>query len=287
LEQDHSKFSQAVVPALVAIIDADATRAMAADAERLYPLYVWQVATVLGRTTDASLRTAVTPALAKLAAKSPVLQSDVTAYAEATSDLIRWRRITAKALARKKRQDTPAIETIFASAAVPTDGAAAWTAGVLSAPAPNLVPTISKLVGQEVLISDVLNTPAGRAASPYRSRMFASMPSVSDTLKRYLPTLEYDLLIAQNAPALSLEAAEVLYNAAEGNLAAAGGKVENATLLGFVPHFAAMPPACQGSVRFTGLQDEKQPDVPARQVLIQYELKPTWLHFDLFYIPMQ
>ncbi len=168
LTSQHARFSAEVATAIAALIEADAARADASAARGMLAAYLDQVAQLVALSGDDSLESAVGPALAKLATKSPELAAEVEAYRKATTDVLRWRRRTAEASARARKGEFSPIHEEFFRAVQATDstpglvpaGAVDTSRAEFTGPVPSIMgPAAEKLMGRQVSLADLVGLP--------------------------------------------------------------------------------------------------------------------------------
>lgn len=291
LETSHQKFNAAILPALAALVDADAARPGPTDAG-LYTQYLEVLAAVVPMCPAGSVGDAFRPALSRLAAKNPEFAAYVENYRAATSDLLRWRRRTAQAFAAGAMQKSQPLAQAVTTACGPDGPSPGMIDGSLQkglrmkAAIPILLAGVKRLVDQDVYVQNVLGQGAapGAAASGYDQRVMAVMPPLAKLLSGYYPILQYDLLVTDRLPPLTLEATVALQQAEHGDAVAVGGKVTELTLDGYATFFTGQKDFAGGGVRLGPLPADEMPDDTNRQLVMTCKLQPVWLQSELFFI---
>ncbi|NQT16976.1 MAG: hypothetical protein HQ582_29735 [Planctomycetes bacterium] len=298
LTSQHARFSAEVGGAVAALIEADAARADASAARGMLAAYLEQVAQLVALSGDDSLESAVGPVLEKLATKSPELAAEVEAYRKATTDVLRWRRRTAEASARARKDEFPPIQAEFFRAVQATDstpglvpaGAVDTSRAEFSGPVPSIMgPAAEKLMGRRVSLADLVGLPTKSriTIARYGKRSYARF-SVPDALAARFAertaALERDLLVSESAPPLTLEAAVALARARRGDLAAAGGEITGVTLESLVTRFATLSSAGRTLIPLGPLPQESGWRDVLRQAVMQFEIEPAWVRHECFFV---
>ena len=294
----HHRFNVAVTTSLVAIIEADAQSASPADAEKIYPDHLREIAAMAALHADPGLGDTLRPALDKLAAKSPKLSADVAAYRAATDDLLRWRRRTAAAYARMKDQDYPDLEKKFWQAAGP-EGAAFGVApargddrqlgAILANAAPDVISSAqAALLKQKVAASGILGPrgqTAGLASSGPLGATYARI-ALADSQAAAVAALSADLLAGQ-LPPLTLEAALALEKAQRNDARRIGGEIAGLEINALNAKFTRLGDDDWGLVRLGPLSDRQSILSQAKKlVLVACDITPAWIEHDYYFVEL-
>ncbi|NQT36223.1 MAG: hypothetical protein HQ581_01970 [Planctomycetes bacterium] len=296
LAAGYTEFCGQMALALAELIDADAARVSAAEVRPLYTAYLQRLAPLVSLAPDDSLRRAVTPALERLAAKSPPLAGEVAAYRNATSDLLRWRqRIAASQASQWRKGYLPLAEQfVKASRKIGT------TQGLVSSPQLTNVcaeftvpvpavmqPAVAGLMGQPVTLDGLVGfrPDAQMATTRYQARTCAMISLPGDVIATQVRQLEADLMVGPNAPPLTLEAAEALATAARGDLTAAGGTIVGTYLEAISTRFATLGSGGRLLVPLGSLPRELNRE-PLQQVLMRFTVKPAWISHRYFFVKL-
>lgn len=295
---EQRSFNAAMCAGLSGIIDADATRAGSDEAESLYPQYVQEIGTLSALSNDSTLEKSATPALTRLAEKSPRLKSDVSAYESATTDLLRWRRRTAAAYVRRHATNYPPLEEHIWQANGGQDGTKLSLArrsqdqarlgnGLQKSTLDVLDLLVPVLIKKKVTVLDLLAPRDERAWSIGASQgfSFARLPARQD-YTRAVGHLSADLLVSPTLPPLSLESAEALEGARRGDLEAAGGEVTEIGFHAMIPLLNRIVDEEWGLARLAPLP-QFSPELQVRQwVFLRCDLQPAWLQNRYFYLDL-
>ncbi|MCL4201558.1 MAG: hypothetical protein KJ000_03635 [Pirellulaceae bacterium] len=287
----YAAFSAQMVSSLTSIVAADAQRATDSEASQLYPQYLTVLGTVLPRMADDKLETAVGASLEQLAAKSPELANQVTAYRAATGELLRWReRVAEEEAAARNGQfppSTPVLEQAFGSRdgyrglVVPQQ--VGFEEARLFGHCPEaLIGARDQIVGRTLQVGDIAalsGVPMGVAK--YAQRHYATLPA--PVLTEAIDSLQQDLLVSDQTPPLSLAATVAIASARQGDYLAAGGTVQAVYIEGLVPRFAVLPPAALPMTRLGALESIKNEGAILPHVLVRLQLVPSWIRHRYFF----
>jgi hypothetical protein len=287
----YRDFCDQMVSGLAGIVAADAHRATAGEAAQLYPQYLTVLGKMLPRMADDRLETAVGSALEQLAAKSPELASQVTAYRAATDELLRWReRVAEEEAGAHDGQfpvSTPVLEQAFGSRTgyrglvVPQQ--TGFDEARLFGHCPEvLIGGADQIVGRSVRVGDIAALQGGQmGVAMYAHRHYATLPL--PVLAEAVESLQRDLLASEQAPPLSLAATVALASARQGDYRAAGGTVQTVYIEGLVPRFAVLPPAALPMTRLGPLEAIRNEGVVISHVLVRLQLVPAWIRHRYFF----
>lgn len=298
LVEAQSRFSAEIGPALAELIEADAARSDASQARELLVAYLERLAPLVALSANDSLADAVASPLAKLAAKSPELAEEVGDYRTATADVLRWRRRTAAAYARARGAEFPPIHQRYLSAFRTTDSTAGFlpanavdTSGAeFATPVPDVMRRASEqLIGSRASLEDLVGLPTTPriTVAHYHHRGYAQFSVTDELADRFageVTALEADLLVNPSAPPLTLEAAVALFRARRGDLAAAGGEIVGISAEPLVTRFATLSTAGRSLVPLGPLPTEPNTTRALFQVVVQFEIRPTWLAHEYFFV---
>ena len=291
--KNYSTRFLAVVDQLVA---AEAQRATADEAPNLYAEYVKALALTSARTDNSQFAAALQASLNKLAAKSPAFANEAAGYAEATDELLRWRRRAAESFAKSQSAKFPAVSTVLQPALTsksPYIGLFQETGPDVEIPqifssAPNiLTPAVPKIVGQSALLTGGRGLAGGKSSvTTMQSRTYGTLKSTRAAIEAQLQGLRGDLFVTDAAGPLSLNAAMAIQSADAGDFDAAGGQLTGLHLEGFVTRLITLPDVVWplvplGRVPVTPARDHTVS--PLTQAVIRVELQPTWVQHRAFF----
>jgi len=298
LVEAQSRFSAEIGPALAELIEGDAARSDASQARGLLVAYLERLAPLVGLSADDSLADAVASPLEKLAAKSLELAAEVEAYRAATSDVLRWRRRTATAYARARRAEFRPIRQQYLEAFRAANSRPGFVAAnavdtsraEFSTPVPGVMRRASEqLIGSRAFLEDLVGLPTTPriTVARYHQRGYArfSVPDeLAEPFAREVASLEADLLVNPSAPPLTLEAAVALFRGRRGDLAAAGGEIVGVSVEPLVTRFATLSAAGRSLAPLGPLPAEPGTTRAMHQVVVQFEIRPTWLAHECFFV---
>ena len=290
------QFTASVEQAIAQAIDADAQRASAEDAIRLYHEYLRVLAPLARQAERRGLASVVEPPLEKLASKSDAFAQEVAAYRAATDELLRWRRRVAAGRAAGQATSYPSVEKPFFEATrnegeyrglfPEKDADPRFPA--LQASAPQVMPVATeRLMGQTVAVHDVIRLPGQSrvAIARYRMRTYANVPTNLNVASE-LDALKYDLLVSDQAFPLTLAAMQSLTSAERGDFSAVGGTISGLHLESLITRFASLPEPAAVLMPLGVLPRE---DVEYRihsQMLMRFDIQPHWAQHDHFFIAL-
>ena len=294
--QDFANFNKAMMQSLARLIEADASRVTGPEAVRLYVEYLQAWAPLIRRSANRSLAPVVNPALQALASRAPQFPVEIAAYAQGTNDLLRWRGRVARGLATARIAEFPSIDSLMFEATrsdkvytglypipeqLPDPHIAALLASV-----PEVMPRpIEWLQGKPAHALDIvrLRSKGPVAIARYRVRSYANIPAPLD-LAAETDALKYDLMVGENLPAISTLAAVAVDSAERGDLAAVGGTITNQYLESVTTRFAALPTAASVITALGTIPREHSDYSPRNQVLMRFDLTPSWAQHDFFFV---
>jgi hypothetical protein len=298
LETQYDLFNKTISSAMVRLINADAARADADEAARLYPKYLRAVAPLLARGNDPQAFRTVSKALDALLAKSPQLTEDVAAYRLATDDVLRWRRRAAADRAAHRRADVPALAQLTRTAFLPdkpsgASGLTGISGGLpllLGRAAPNVAIVSKRMIGQPIHRGPMTGSGAGdarRYSSRLERRTLSQVTRPVD-LDPAVARLKRDLLLVDDdALPLSLEAAVAIFKADRGDLAAVGGQIEDIELISLINCVAATEAEEPYLLHLGQLPRYLTASgQPTRALIVRIAIKPTWVQHDYFFVDL-
>lgn len=292
--EDYTRFGDDLVKGLASLIDAEAARAAGPEAAALYAAYLLAAAPLVCDAAEDKLPAALQPALEKLAAKLPALATDVQNYRAATGESLRWRERAARDQAAARADQYAPCEKLMTQATLTRDGMrglyaqateAAGQARLLGSCPELLTGAGPQLVGQKVIIQDVVG--AGKfGVSRYRQRHCAmiAFPTVDEQVQ----LLKQALLVTEQLPPLSLEAAAALHAAQQGYFVSAGGVTGNVYVEGLIPRFAVLGdnPAAYALVALGALPAEPPDQGLLNHVLLRFDVTPAWVQQRHFFVDL-
>jgi hypothetical protein len=297
LEEADLAFAGHLRTALADLVEADAARATAEQASQLYFDYVQAFSRPLLLVSDrAGLVAAVQPGLSQLAAKDQILDFEVRAYEESTSELLRWRRRVARAGATRLQATHPALILKFTEAARggPDDPAlladsALSSSMALLGPAPNALKRLhSELIGKPCTTSDVVGLGGGKAIGRYSGRVYTRLSfPVSPRQQAEVAALRRDLLVTDESGALSLDAAAVLAGAEQDCYERVGGIVQEIYLEPLLTRFATLSDRSTGLTPPDAMPGEPLSSDLRSHVLARCDLVPRWLQHECFVVELE
>ena len=281
----HEAFRKLMLNSMADLVSADAGRVTPEEAQLLYVRYLGPIARVCAIAGDETVRETLQQSLNTLAGRSPEFTQEVAAYASATSEALRWRNRMSAAHARTARQEAQSLQALL--------DAASATDALKSRPARSN-PAVNKLtVSAPLLVQDVAAVAVGKPAfadfiTPQANNVSTSWLTTYHFLRlpsQQIPTAEVaalkrDLLVAEGAPPLSLEAAIAIETAESGSLSAAGGEVAGVELQGTLIHFIRNEATGHLAVGVT-------PDLSKTTIaetLWQFDIQPKWLQHEYIFV---
>jgi hypothetical protein len=279
------------------LIEADARRASASEAEALYPLYVHELAELAALSGDPTFALSLRPALDQLAGRSPALAADVAAYRAATEELLRWRQRTARAKAAARGAAFPPLDGVIQQAAgndagrigVDTRGGTMAFAPALARDVPEVLSLASPhLADKPVTVADVRGprTEGGSTASYCAGPAYANLGSIEPQALA-VSRLERDLLVGGSAEPLTLDAAVALTTARHGDYESAGGEITSVGLEAAVPRFSTLEAGDWHLVHLAPLPVLKSEADFARRVIFRAELTPAWVQHACYFVDLR
>ncbi|MFO0868010.1 MAG: hypothetical protein U0935_03605 [Pirellulales bacterium] len=298
VQQYVNEFPAALSAGLSKVVAADTARVAEADVAALYTAYVEAVALFSMRTGNSPVATALHTSLQQLAAKSPAVAANVTAYDEATTELLRWRNRVAASQARARLSSHPTVETPFRPAFTSKE----LYLGLFDATMPDfqeprllaaapdiLLPAVEKVVGQKATIGEWRGIGTGKnTASVLESRTYGTMKGVRGSVEPALAALRADLFLADDAPPLTLAAAAAVQSAEVGDWDQCGGTIQGLHLEAFITRLATLPdPVWQlvpwGAAPPATRRVETVNVSILPQVIVRFEMSPEWVQHRFFF----
>ncbi|HEV3006580.1 MAG TPA: hypothetical protein VGX78_19070, partial [Pirellulales bacterium] len=287
LEQDHERFTGAMLQACARLIEADAGRASPAEVAALHRAYVEALVELVLLDRSRALASGVAPALDKLAQKSPEFAAELKAYSAATSELLRWRGRAADAQADGRRKEFPESIAKYEEIVLGNFGDPANTTprkvnreGVknnfaFEQFAPNLVEWASpKVVGQTATFAHLVPSPSGGLVGMYENRHYGRVSTAVD-LSDIVAELRRCLFVDGQLSPPTLEASLALASAQRGECLQLGGEILAFELEAFMSRFTNLSDADWGFAALGSMARESH-DAPPRQLLVAFDVKPVW-----------
>lgn len=293
IETQHEERFAALLEALPALIDADAAAAPPDDARALYGRYVVALAPLAAEAADPQVRVTLKSALGRLAAKHPTLPADVQAYAEATGEILRWRKRSVEAAAAARRTGSaPFLPLVIEAGSGGGTGqglfssAAKTTADCSFAYPLDLVAERMKtqLSGKATAAPDVRRDPASsdsRGVSAYSPRLRATAILDPTVWAPNARQLLLELQITDKLPPLTLEAAAAQYQVERGLFTEVGGTIAGFRFQPLAGLFSGWSPEAD-YLPYGPLPAEKGAD-PFRGVVVSVHLEPKWLRGEYIF----
>ena len=282
---------------LANLIAADAARATAEQASPLYFDYVQALSGPLLLVSDrAALVSAVQPALRQLAAKDQILDFEVRAYEESTSELLRWRRRVARARATDLQAKHPDLLTNFTDAVrsrlgepgLLADSAPASHVALLGA-APKVVARLQReLIGKPCATGNVVGLGGGKAIGRYSGRMYVRLSfPISPRQQAEVAALRKQLLVTDESSALSLDAAAVIAGADQDCYERVGGIVQEVYLEPLLTRFATLSDRTLSLTPPDSMPGEPLSLDLRSHVLARCDLAPRWVQHECFVVELE
>jgi len=291
---EFASFNNEMSKALRRLIEADASRVNGADAAKLYVAYLKTCAPLIRRSVNQSLAPTLNPALQSLANRAPQFPVEIASYTEGTADLLRWRARVARNQALARAEAYPSIDSLMFSATqsdadyqglYPEQGANPKVASLLTSAPQAMSRPLERLQGKPAHALDVvrLGETGPVAIARYRVRSYANIPAPLD-LAAEIDALKFDLMVSDELPALSMLAAVAIDSAQRGDLASVGGTIANQYLESLTTRFAALPTAASILTPLGSIPVEQAQSGYRNQMLMRFDLKPTWAQHDFFFV---
>jgi hypothetical protein len=292
LELQYVQFRRQMGAALAGIIQADAGRADAAEIESLYQAYLSALAPLAPNMADSGFIALAQQALGQLAAGSPEFAEQVSAYHDATDEMLRWRRRAAEAAAKTKSSEFPPAARQFLQA---TQAKAPFT-GLFYEQNPDFpraqlftsAPTViawaeDKLLEKPVWVPATIAVAAGKTGvSRYEDRTYCTV-ALPPAPAASIAALERDLMVGDSTPPLSLAAAAACESARRGDFASAGGTIRAYHLESVLARFGNLPQSAWVLSRLGELPPEPNPTELASHVLARFDVTPVWSRHEYFF----
>lgn len=291
---EYTKFNQAMMQEFARLIAADAQRVSGTEAVELYVKYLQACAPLIRRSANQNLAPVISPALEALAARAPQFPVEIAAYAEGTGDLLRWRSRVARSQAVARAAEFPSIDSLMFEATrsgndytglYPEQNANPNIAALLAS-APDIMPrAMKRLQGEPAHALDIvrLGNLGPMAVARYRVRSYTNIPAPLD-LAAETDALKFDLMVDENLPPISMLAAVAVDSAQRCDLAAVGGTIANLYLESLTTRFAALPTAASVMSPLGAMPPETAEHVYLDQVLMRFDLTPSWAQHDFFFV---
>ncbi len=291
----YAKFTTEVGPALAALVKADTARVNASGVAALYTAYLPPVADLLDHATGAPVETPLTAALDELAKKSPEFAAQVAAYRAVTDETLRWKARVAEEQAKAKAAEHEPVEQRALRAFKRTDSAvglfamdAADTkkAWISDAAATTLIKDSPQAIGQKATANAITALPGSSQAgiAQYNARIYTRVPLAMEKMADGAKSLEIALFSSEKSPPLSLAATRALRSARRGDLVQVGGTIGGVYLEGHLTRFATLPEAAALLLPLGTSPDSYGQQDQLEQVVLRFDLQPTWLRHQYFVV---
>jgi len=275
---------QNVAAALGRIIAADAARVKPEEAAALYREYVAQLAPLVLMSDDPAINEAFQQPLGALAARSPSLAAEVSAYQNATGEVLRWRERISAALTRGRLAQAPMVDQVARAVASPQRenrgplliNEKSQLIGRATDPAPTLIERLTPLVAKQVTAIDLLSIAPEKnlVISNYRQPVRCYVRTAPAAAKDSIAALGADLLSTDTQPPVTLEGRAALDGARLGDVMAAGGPILRLGLVTWGEHFAKLPATQRGPTRLGPIPQDA---VDGNELVLLVELEARWM----------
>lgn len=270
-----------IVKGLGKLVESDAARATGQEAAALHEAYLDAVPELLSRYSfygtdgkqnlDANLT--FNTALAKLAAKSPEVTTQIAAYRARTDDLIRWRRRAVAGRVQTAKQEFKEI------------GVNRPLNEVMRAIPETVQRADEKFLTTKAMARDFVVMANNRfAVSRVKNRNVFYMDIQQIPLADMRANLARELY-ADAAPAPTLEMRLALGRLKRGDVAKGAGEILQIGLIGVPAMHLSIKQDDRGLVRLGPVDLEVQErNIKVFDVALRFSLKPIWVADDLFFI---
>lgn len=255
--------------------------------------------TTLDRRSNQSVSAACESELGQLAAADPSLPAQISAYEEATAEILRWRKKFARQQAKRLTTTYPILAGRLGGMAVQTEHRRApMFRGPGSRPRPLTVQQISgncswtvyesgkHLIGNRVSDSDTIRTTSRTSVVPFKGRYYASV-AVGLPLDAQIESLKADLLLDDEHAPLSLDAAAAIGSAELREYDSFGGIIRNVHMEPTAVRFISLPSAAS-AIAVRTVPPDVNPEVPAvSDACWRVDLSPHWVQHDYFVVEIK
>lgn len=297
------QFSAEMCQRFERLIAAEARRARSSNDDAVlrqsYAACLQAVAPLLVRTDYAPLETSLRRALAAFTEQSFGLGEDVQSYELATGELLRWRRRVADARAGQLMQEASDLRARLPAAArsqaqvrgLFTEQPSGRQAHLVGTAPEAVRLTANNLLGRPGSLGPVyqLGNSAGTGIARFEQRVYASFPlaDLRQALDQAAGQLRTELLVDDQHPPLSLDAARALAAAQLGDVERVGGTVNDLAVEALVTRQATLPAAAWMLVPLGTLPAAHYPgrqvgnggiDPALEQMQVRFSLQPAWAH---------
>jgi hypothetical protein len=293
IEADFTRFTGDAVAGFVGLIDADTQRiSNSDDVSKQYVSYLVALSPLAANARGEEFDAKIQAALDSLAAKSTEVGSSVAAYKTATAELLRWRNRVAVERAQVQIKKTTSIEQQLRQVFVERMDYQGLFTGALQKYEPLLYdsapmvlrPAAGQLIGKPVTIGRIAGMPNGKSGiGRFHERGYA-MVSRPSALDAQVEALRADLMVGAGVPPLSLEAAEAIMSAKNGDCDAGGGEVMGIHLEGLITRFATLSPAAVGLVSVDEMPAEDKAGNWLARVVVRCDVVAQWMQHKYFFI---
>lgn len=281
-----------------ALVAAEAARATGAEARASYLQLLPALSQTVDRVEAQPWLTVAQPSLQKLA-QSGGLASQVGAYQEATSDLLRWRaRATALRVAgltekksavsssADKRAPFPVLQVAFREMTVTQqDRPGFYSPGSFSNRIPKTEVPLAQMIplhwptvnSAAVSVRDIIRFDSEKPLfmSRYEGGLYVRPKGEIDS-KEAAKQLREELLVDDQHPPLTLEATYAIAALERGELAQIGGSIVGMNIESVASRFAKMPPIAGQFLRYPLVQSSAFPGDEMSAYAIRFDVVPQW-----------
>ncbi|HTN74783.1 MAG TPA: hypothetical protein VL096_06030, partial [Pirellulaceae bacterium] len=295
LQADYQKFTTDVSPALAALIQADTARVNASGAAALYTAYLPAVADLIDHAAGSPVEAALSKTLDSLVNKSPELAANVKAYRAVTDETLRWRARIASEQAQAKAAQLPTLASAAVAAFTTTkDAPGFWPAETartdkarMQSPVGNVLTLLApQAIGKPASVTAIssLGGTSSAGIARFHERIYARVPLPMEKFAPEVAALQAALFATETAPPLTLVATQALRGAQRGDVVQAGGTISGVYVEGHIARFAALKDAAALIVPLGSLPPTHPDYDQVDQVVLRFDLQPTWLQQRYFVV---
>ena len=293
LVNEQRTFTENVLGSIATFITTDAQNVSAEEARTRYQHYMYVIGRLSGLVDEGMLLNHLEPALAQLAEKSPELAQDVATYREFSADVLRWKERIAefkqqvsadapadRAVAAAARIDGPDSKTLYSNPSTTWPEANVSLCLLIKQMSEQLV---AKNIVAENFVGSRVNPTHSNSAS--KSGVYVHMESPFDSAAA-IQEFASCLLITESAGPLTLQCELALDSMELGNLAAAGGTVQSAEIVGRLPALYDFTPEDWGPITLGPLDDDVVDTTITKQVLVRLHVSPDWIRYRYAFLSL-
>ncbi len=292
LEAAYLDFENQAIALVGTLISADAGRVIPDGVSQLYVQYLAAIARATPHIEHPKWLPTVEAELKKLSEKSPTFAQQVANYRQATGEMLRWRERAAAAAAKSRISASEKLEHVWGRASndqamVARKPPARSTLTFLSSGGPSLLRDVAQVaVDQPATVENLAPCGDRTACSRYRNRLFARVAH-SALPAGEVAQLKADLLVSDDNPPLTLEAAIAILSAQDGFLQSAGGKITDVELQSLIVHHLKLTND-RAHIALGPLSGDAAIDdrLPIDQVMYVFDIRPTWLQHKYVFVEL-